>query len=169
MIESQANDSDMVNDHRVRILHIAEDEEAVIRVRTKFHISLVFGNCTIEMFEKEGVVYTRQEYSKPDDDDMMSYGEKDIAADVDTEVEEITDSGSDTDDEDDPIGVVQMAGGDFKKINEKHASRLERPGHLLGFEDIYREIEAEYEALMSPEYLRPGGTQLQDEYEAQFD
>jgi hypothetical protein len=169
----QTDDSDVVNDHRVRLLHIAEEEEAVIRVRTKFHISLIFSNCTIEMFEKEGVVYTRQEYSKPIEDDTLSYGEADVAPDVDTEVEDLcgsdSDSDSDSEEEKEPRGVVDMAGGTFKRVNEKHAARLEFSGHLYGFEDIYREIEAEYKALTSPEYLRPGGTQLQDDYEAQFE
>jgi hypothetical protein len=78
-------DSDVVADHRVRMLDILEDEEAVIRVRTKFHISLVFSACTIELFEKDGVVYTRQEHRAPLEDDIQSEGEREYPGDAETQ------------------------------------------------------------------------------------
>ena len=82
-------DPDVVGDHRVRVLDIMEDEEAVIRVRTKFHISLVFSSCTIELFEKDGVVYTRQEYTPPEPpqpDDIQSVGEREYPSGLETPV-----------------------------------------------------------------------------------
>ena len=78
-------DPDVVADHRVRMLDILEDEEAVIRVRTKFHISLVFSACTIELFEKDGVVYTRQEHTAPIEDDIQSIGEREVGGDAETQ------------------------------------------------------------------------------------
>lgn len=181
---SQAsNDSDVVNDHRVRLLHIAEDEEAVIRVRTKFHVSLVFSSCTIELFEKDGAVYTRQVYSKPDDDDIASHGEVDCSSNAETQPLVDEDPYADIEDPmvhatwywstpqpqpEDPVEVIQMAGGDFDQVNEKHAARLECSG-AYGFDDLFSEIEAEYQSFHTPDYLKPGETQLQDEYEAQYD
>lgn len=61
--------SEFVGDHRVRIMEICEDEQAIIRVRTKFHVSLVFGSCTIDLFEKDGVVFTRHQSTITGDDD----------------------------------------------------------------------------------------------------
>lgn len=78
-------DSDVVADHRVRMLDILEDEEAVIRVRTKFHVSLVFSSCTIELFEKDGVVYTRQEHTAPIADDIKSEGEREYPTEAETQ------------------------------------------------------------------------------------
>lgn len=51
---------------QVRLMEIGEDEQAIIRVRTKHHVSLVFGKTTLTLFEKDGVVYTRQEVTDPD-------------------------------------------------------------------------------------------------------
>lgn len=172
-------DSDVVNDHNVRVIHIAEDEEAVIRVRTKFHVSLVFSSCTIEMFEKDGAVYTRQVYSNPEDDDLESVGDVDYSSNAET-VPLMDNPYEDMEDPmvhaawyttpapiEDPIDVIRFAGGEFDHVNEKHAARLECSG-AYGFDDLFADIEAEYESFKTPDYLRPGETQLQDEYEAQY-
>lgn len=151
-----SQDSDIVGDHRVRMLDILQDEEAIIRVRTKFHISLVFDSCTIEVFEKDGVVYTRQEYSKPEADDNKSCGEAEYGSDLDTQKLDEQDK-EDIPDEDpcvlatwywsyttppDPPVVIEMAGGSFNCINEKHAARLECSGDY-GF-NINNDLENEY-------------------------
>jgi hypothetical protein len=72
---------------QMRLMEIGEDEQAVIRVRTKHHIALVFGNVTMTMFEKDGVVYTRQEVTNTDglDDDGDHY--EDALADGEAETQ----------------------------------------------------------------------------------
>ena len=52
-------------DSDVRTVEIHENESAIITVRTDRHITLVFGSCTIDLFEKGGVVFTRQQYRTP--------------------------------------------------------------------------------------------------------
>lgn len=85
MSESQSQCSDVVGDHRVRIMEINEDEQAIIRVRTKFHVSLVFGSCTIDLFEKDGVVYTRHESTITGDDDDDSVGGIELDGNAETQ------------------------------------------------------------------------------------
>ena len=158
---SLSQDSDVVGNHRVRMIDILHDEEAVIRVRTKFHVSLVFDSCTIEMFEKDGVVYTRQECSKPMANDDESCGEAEYGGDLDTQKLD-----EDVPDEDplvvaswfwnyttptDPPVVIEMAGGSFDCVNEKHAARLECSGNY-GFH-INNDLD--------DEYLDSGGTQIE--------
>lgn len=136
------------------------------------------------MFEKDGVVYTRQSYSKPDDDDNASLGEKDCSSDAGT----LPLEADPYEDMEDPMvhaawyvttpkrvthsadseDVVQMAGGTFSQVNEEHAARLEGNGSTYNFDDLFAEIEAEYQSFRTPDYLKPGETQLQEEYEAQF-
>lgn len=179
MYESSV-DPDVVADHRVRMLDILEDEEAVIRVRTKFHVSLVFSACTIELFEKDGVVYTRHEHSAPDQDDIQSIGERECGGDAETQ--ELVEDSDDTQAVEDAIAnahaealaaigggfqgtersfvtpedpqvVLDMAGGGFMQVNEAYAASLEREPFNLGA--INRELDAEYR------YLQTGGTQIE--------
>lgn len=77
--------SSSIDDSKVRILDILEDEEAIIRVRTKHHISLVFNSCIIDIFEKDNVVYTRQEYRNASEDDESSVGCVEVDHDIDTQ------------------------------------------------------------------------------------
>lgn len=137
--------SEYADDHKVRLIEIAEDEEAVIRVRTKFHVSLVFGNCTIELFEKNGVVYTRQEYRAPSESDQLSIGEPEYPAHLETQPlggeTQIDDDYEDTqpipgdtqletqpwdyEEPIDPPDVIQFAEGSFIKVNEDHAFKMQ--------------------------------------------
>lgn len=134
-LSQMSQSSEYADDHRVRLIEIAEDEEAVIRVRTKFHVSLVFGNCTIELFEKNGVVYTRQEYRAPSETDALSVGEPEYPADLETQplLDESTEEGDtqletqpwDYDEPSDPADVVSFANGTFSQVNARHSFSLE--------------------------------------------
>lgn len=183
MYESSV-DPDVVADHRVRMLDILEDEEAVIRVRTKFHISLVFSACTIEMFEKDGVVYTRQEHTAPIKDDIQSVGEREYGGEAETQ--ELGDS-DDTQAVEEAIRVAHAEalasiGGGFEE-SERTESRYsfatpEDPqvvidyagGGFMHINEAYaaslerepfnlgaisRELDVEYR------YLQTGGTQIE--------
>ncbi|NBX49295.1 hypothetical protein EBT25_04985 [bacterium] len=72
---------------QMRMMEVGEDEQAIIRVRTKHHISLVFGKTTLTLFEKDGVVYTRQEVTDADglSDDGDRY--EDVLADGDADTQ----------------------------------------------------------------------------------
>lgn len=149
--------SDIADDHRVKIMEIGEDEEAVIRVRTKFHVSLVFSRMTIEVFEKDGVIYTRQEVNGGNTSDTQSVGEPEYDQDLDTQyLETQPDDWEDqfTTPIEEPREVVQMAGGHFDCVNEKHASRLEDLGGDIGgealeFDSYLKEGETQWEAEMT--------------------
>ncbi len=72
---------------QMRMIEVGEDEQAIIRVRTKHHVSLVFGKTTLTLFEKDGVVYTRQEVTDADGlgDDGDRY--EDVLADGDADTQ----------------------------------------------------------------------------------
>jgi len=72
---------------QMRVMEIGEDEQAIIRVRTKHHISLVFGKTTLTLFEKDGVVYTRHEVT--DSEGLSDDGDRyeDVLADGDAETQ----------------------------------------------------------------------------------
>lgn len=151
--------TEIANDHRVRIIDVTEDEEAIIRVRTKFHVSLVFSRFTIEVFEKDGVVFTRQEANNITSEDIQSVGEEEYGSDLETQPFDWEDRFTTPND---PPVVLEMAGGDFHQINEKHASRIEGldKGEVLEFENIGDTQEEDV-----PDYLKPGETQLDNDIE----
>jgi hypothetical protein len=151
--------TEIANDHRVRMLDILEDEEAVIRVRTKFHVSLVFSRFTIEVFEKDGVVYTRQEANNITPEDIQSVGEEEYGSELETQPFDWEDQFTTPND---PPVVIDLAGGDFHQVNEKHASRIEGLGDDIGGKvlefDSVGDIDAKGEV---PDYLKPGDTQIE--------
>lgn len=102
---------DVVEAREVRVLEIEEHVEAIITVKTKFHIELIFDSVVIDIFEKDGVVYTRQQVRSTDMKSVGSWEEDGEADDYKTP--------------DDPIDVTRAAGGNFAQVNEKHACRLE--------------------------------------------
>lgn len=57
--------SSLTTDSDVRMIEINEHETAMITVRTDRHLTLVFSSCTIDVFERDGVVFTRQQYRDP--------------------------------------------------------------------------------------------------------
>jgi hypothetical protein len=156
--------SDFANDHRVRIMEINEDEQAVIRVRTKFHVSLVFSRFTIDVFEKDGVVYTRQEVNGGSEDDTQSIGEPEYGSELETQPIDWVDQFTTPDD---PPEVVQCAGGDFNQVNEKHASRLEMTDVKKDLVSIAEELEYRFDEAGDTqiEIEEEGSTQIEIEEE----
>jgi hypothetical protein len=172
MSQSESQFSDVVGDHRVRIMEINEDEQAIIRVRTKFHVSLVFGSCTIDLFEKDGVVFTRHESTITGDNDDDSVGGIELDGNADTQemlgdthiiesyqeeggtqIESFEEEGGTqggtqllddfiTPELTDPPDIVRYAGGDFTQVNEKHAFRL-------GMDDMDKDFDTVRESLCS--------------------
>ena len=167
--------SEYSNDHQVRLLEIAEDEEAVIRVRTKFHVSLVFGNCTIELFEKNGVVYTKQEYRAPSESDNLSVGDPEYPSYLDTQTLEGDDYDDtqpvpgdtqlletqpwDYEETDDPPDVIKFADGSFVQVNEIHEFKIQDVGDTQ-LEPCYDSNETTANGIYIPSYLRSGGDAL---------
>lgn len=158
MSQLSASPSEYADDHIVRIMNINEEEQAIIRVRTKFHVSLVFSRMTLEVFEKDGVIYTRQEVNGGDVDDDMSINEPEYGSDLETQPIDYEEKK--TNDEFITPPVVSMfAGGNFEQVNEKHASRMEGITdndsiiQNLSFFEIKEEIEED-------DWCAPGGTQI---------
>jgi len=104
-------DKSAVDAREVRVIEIAEHVEAIITVKTKFHIELIFDTIVMDIFEKDGVIYTRQQVRNSDVKSVGSWEEDGEADQYQTP--------------DDPIDVTRAAGGNFAQVNEKHASRLE--------------------------------------------
>ena len=102
---------DVVEAREVRVIEIEEHVEAIITVKTKFHVELIFDSVVIDIFEKDGVVYTRQQARTQDVKSVGSW-------ETDGEADEYQTP-------DDPIDVTRAAGGNFAQVNEKHAHRLE--------------------------------------------
>ena len=109
---NHAVDPATIDAREVREIVIEENVEAVITVKTKFHVELIFGSMIIDIFEKDGVVYTRQQ-PRP----------VDVPVEVEEDSQDVDEQGYQT--PDDPIDVLRAAGGNFSAINAKHASRLE--------------------------------------------
>lgn len=135
-------------------MQINEDEEAVIRVRTKFHVSLVFDKMVIEVFEKDGVVYTRQEAIDAGDDEYTE--ERDVDSDLETQPLDWEDQYTTPPPVvlEDPPAVIRNAGGDFDEVNERHANALELASLYADVEEGIIETGDDYD------YLMPGGTQI---------
>lgn len=142
-------DSKIVDARQVRLIDILEHEEAVIRVKTKFHIELVFDSVVIDLFEVDGVVYTRQEprnwngsqYEQSDDDgDDVELDDKMETQPFDYEYKT----------PDDPIDVVRYA-GEWNAVNEKHASKLEVDDLISTMTEL---------DFNNDDYLRAGDTQI---------
>jgi hypothetical protein len=132
------------------IIDIGENDKPVIMVRTKHHISLVFEHVTMDMFEKDGCLYTRQ-YPTKEDVDGSSWSEDGET----TEIESMYLEGQPFDYCDKymtPNQVVRYAGGHFDEINEKHASRLE----MEDLETIKNKLD------FLPGYLDSGETQIEE-------
>lgn len=146
-------------------MSIEEDEEAVIRVRTKFHVSLVFSRMTIEVFEKDGVIYTRQEVNGGSASDTESEGEHEYGDCLETQPFDWEDQFTQKEPEVlmTPDVVVGYAGGHMDQINEKHASRLEG----FGVSEIEEPLDMTRKVLA---YDEAGETQLEpSESQVAFD
>jgi hypothetical protein len=102
----------------VRLLEVRENEQAIISVRTKHHISLVFEKMVVDVFEKDGLVFTRIDTNEKRE-----------------EREEVEKIGVDDDGEEDdgvetqkiiqtPDIVAEYASGHYDHINEAHAEAI---------------------------------------------
>lgn len=134
----------------LRMIDINNDEQAIIRVRTDHHISLVFSRCTIDLFEKDGVVYTRHDYDAPD----SSYTEetwesKNDDDNLETQPFDYQPSKSSVTT---PLRVVVAANGHFDEVNARHESTIQDLGADLNYS-----------------YGDAGGTQIEDYDETQMD
>lgn len=109
-----------MSDCQVRLLDIKENEQAIIRVRTKFHIELVFDGCVIDMFEKDGILYTRQEHHIPDIDDE-SVGQSEYDGNAETQAME----GYTQVEEEESPDITRWSGGSFDEVNEAWEIKLQ--------------------------------------------
>lgn len=155
MSQLSASPSEYADDHIVRIMNINEEEQAIIRVRTKFHVSLVFSRMTLEVFEKDGVIYTRQEVNGGDVDDEVYVDEPEYGSDLETQPLDYEEKKQDDEFITPPV-VTMFAGGNFDQINEKHASRLEG----LAEDDCAIENISFSPGSEEDESCLPGGTQI---------
>jgi len=118
--------SAQMSDCQVRLIDIKENEQAIIRVRTKFHIELVFDGCVIDMFEKDGIVYTRQEHHEVDSDDG-SVGQSEYDGNAETQALDGYTQIEDYDEtqiEESP-DITQWTGGTFDSVNEHWENDLQ--------------------------------------------
>lgn len=145
-----------MSDYKVRMIDIMEDEQAVIRVRTKFHIELVFDNMVVDMFEKDGVLFTRQEYHKPDFD-VRSEGDIEYDGNAETQAMEgytqIEDYDISTTDE--SPDITTWCGGSFDEINEAYENELQEGDTQI--DDFATETQTEdcYDGdVYIPSYIR---------------
>lgn len=125
-----------------RIIDMNQDEQAVIHVRGARNIMLVFSNCTMDVFQLEGVVYTRMEYQPNALETFPVDDEKDSQEFV------LTDDNVETqvmDEEDMELVATRYAGGSFDKVNEDHAARLEVIDLCSDTTDETEDEEEEYE------------------------
>ena len=105
-----------------------EDEQMVIMVGAARNITLVFENCTVDVFQHEGVVFTRTE---------TIYDARKEFPRNSNEVFDISETFIETQDildHPDPDVVKLYAGGDFASVNEKHAFVLEECD-IMGVDD----------------------------------
>ena len=129
-----------------RFITVEENEKATIMVRTKHHVSLVFATFTMDVFQREGCIFTRQyvhgdDGSETEDDNESPYLEGqpfDYKDKFTTPVE--------------PVVVTRNAGGTFEQVNEKHAQHIET-----------QELDEVKSCLdLTPGYLDSGETQLNE-------
>lgn len=127
------------------MMEVRPGEQAVITVNTKHHITLVFESMVMEIFQKDGVVYTRiesdQKESRSED---STVAEDDESVEVYEETQKMVET---------PSPVVKYCNGHFENINEKHAEAI-RAGTPL--------VQREYvKCLLADEfYDLAGDTQL---------
>lgn len=151
---------------RVRYIEIEEDEQAIIRVRGKHHVSVIFEICTVDLFDRDGVVYTRHEYNNlPDAEHRLPLSPaRDRYADSDADTECMDD-----DYEEDPMlwpsrtdpdpmyatppYVAYMAGGHWDDVNEKHASRVADRSDLSLEEVDKARIDMEFEFMAAEDRI----------------
>lgn len=134
----------------LRVLEINNNEQAVIRVRTDHHISLVFSRCTVDLFEKDGVVYTRHDYDAPDSSYTgETWESKDDDDNLETQPFDYQPPKSSVTT---PSRVVVASNGHFDEVNARHESTMQ-----------------ELEADLNYSYGDVGGTQIEDYNETQID
>lgn len=152
-----------MSDCNIRLIDILENEQAVIRVRTKFHIELVFDTCVIDIFEKDNIIYTRQEHHKPDFD-VRSEGESEYDGNAETQAmegytqiddyeETLVDDYEFTQVEESP-DVIEWCGGTYDSINEHYENELQEGDTQI---DHYEETQTEdcyVNGIYIPSYLR---------------
>lgn len=132
----------------VRLLEVRENEQAIISVKTKHHISLVFEKMVVDVFEKDGVVFTRVDVSEKREERSASEW-MDVHVDNDVkDGESVTQEIICT-----PEAVAKFAGGHYDQINEAHAEAISKG---------QSELEREYVRLCLTDefYDMAGETQL---------
>lgn len=123
-----------------RLIEIKEGEQATLMVRSGHHVTLIFGQMLMDVFERDGMLFTRQGRIE-DDGSETQLVDDDNAETQPFDEEFITPQ--------DTQEVIHFAGGTFQQVNEKHASRLEMSDMALELENVKEELGFEC-----------GGTQL---------
>jgi hypothetical protein len=123
-----------------RVIDIEADEMATIMVRSEHHVTLVFGRMSLDVFERDGMLYTRQgvkdvvvEDSVVDDDGDTQPVPGDTQLETQPWDYEYTTP-------EDTQEVISFAGGTFEQVNERHASRLEMDDMLTCMYTIKEEL-----------------------------
>lgn len=98
----------------VRLLEVRENEQAIITVRTKHHITLVFEKMVVDVFEKDGLVFTRIDTNEKREE-RQSVEDVDCDDDDGVETQEILRT---------PDVVAEYASGHYDHINEAHAEAI---------------------------------------------
>lgn len=138
----------VIDNSKIRLIDVLEDEEAVIRVRTKRHISLVFMSCTIDIFEKDGIVFTRQEYRSVSEGDDNSIGDVEVAHDIDTQAIQSSQK-EDIVEETQLMDLGEFNTGTFEQNNQNLEDVLE-------YLDVYESGDTQLEGGDIPEYTSNG-------------
>jgi hypothetical protein len=154
---------------QMRMMEIGEDEQAIIRVRTKHHVSLVFGKVIVTMFEKDGVVYTRQEVTDTEG----------LSDDGDRYEDALADGDADTQTMDEFQRAYDLVCSDIVSIADL-VGLYDEPLYLKGFEpptddddsSVHTELELDWDfddaekqrpiiVRDSLDYLEAGDTQIE--------
>lgn len=113
-----------------RTIEIERDDIATVVVRSDYVVTLVFGRMSIEVFERDGRLFTCQGISDVENSqqvEVFSSGD-DRDATLPLEDPSILIGTQPVDyqtPEDDTDEVVKFAGGTFREVNEKHESKLQ--------------------------------------------
>lgn len=123
-----------------RLIIVESGEQATVVVRSEQHVTLLFGRMSLDVFERDGMLFTRQGVK----DVVIEENEEDSDAETqpvpgDTQLETQPWDYEYTTPED-TQEVIHFAGGTFQQVNEKHASRLEMDDMLTCMYSIKEEL-----------------------------
>lgn len=138
-----------------RVISVEGDEPTTIMVRTDRVVTLVFGRMQLEVFEKDGRLYTIQGISEMENTQTEMEEDYDETQPVPGDTQLETQPWDYETPPDDTDLVIKFAGGTFTQVNEKHAARLE-------MSDLKEGLDTIAEELSFTDAFGAGETQLED-------